>query len=478
MGVSDRVRVADGQTGRIQPKALLLRGAMIASATLAVFIMSADGAAWAATCTHYASPSGSGNGASASSPFKIANFWPLAGPGKTLCLLDGKYTGDQSMITPPQYLAGSANSPITIRALNDGKVSLDGQGVRQPVVLRYNDYFVLEGFNAHNSASTLSIIELVDSHHNVLRRVVGWHAGSAKAIFALTRAKHNLIEDCAGFGVARKILSAAYGGDNTTVRRFWGSWEESSTIGPKMTMTPVYNNIGMLVENSILTWNSPMTSMDQPYGLLAVDRMDSTDRQVFVKIYGSIAYLTESAQGFLPSQQLLITKLDQVELKDVVSYYPPGMHLSKKTFLLANCSTANSGGSPCPTSTLKATNLTSIGGAGPSISSMWVKSNIRSGPDTKTLYPSGQSLFVNSGSYGATICKRYVNGTLTNEPLWPWPMNQRIMDAMASAGKQPVDVTGTIEQMFGLIPSQCRQGSPSPSQVDTEAPAPPTLAIR
>ena len=82
----------------------------------------------AATCTHYASPTGTGTGTSAAQPFKIANFWPLAKPGYTLCLLDGQYTGSASMINPPQNLSGTASAPITVRALNDGKVTINGQG--------------------------------------------------------------------------------------------------------------------------------------------------------------------------------------------------------------------------------------------------------------------------------------------------------------------------------------------------------------
>jgi hypothetical protein len=61
------------------------------------------------------------------------------------------------------------------------------------------------------------------------------------------------------------------------------------------------------------------------------------------------------------------------------------------------------------------------------------------------------------------VCKKYVNGKLTNEPLWPWPMNQRIINAMRQAGKAPVDVTKTMEQIFGPIPSDCRGGVSTPS---------------
>jgi hypothetical protein len=45
----------------------------------------------------------------------------------------------------------------------------------------------------------------------------------------------------------------------------------------------------------------------------------------------------------------------------------------------------------------------------------------------------------------------------TTQPLWPWPMNQRIKDALVQSGRQPVDVTGTVEKMLGRIPQECRE---------------------
>src|SRR5215510_6052440 len=52
-------------------------------------IILAESANAQVACTHYASPGGGGNGLSQSSPFQIGNFWKVAQPGNTLCLLDG-----------------------------------------------------------------------------------------------------------------------------------------------------------------------------------------------------------------------------------------------------------------------------------------------------------------------------------------------------------------------------------------------------
>ena len=49
------------------------------------------------------------------------------------------------------------------------------------------------------------------------------------------------------------------------------------------------------------------------------------------------------------------------------------------------------------------------------------------------------------------LLRRYQDGVLTDQPLWPWPMNQRIADAMKSTGYAPVDVTATVEKLLGPI---------------------------
>jgi hypothetical protein len=90
-------------------------------------------------CDYYASPTGTGDGLSQAKPFKISKFWAVATLGKTLCLLDGTYTGSDSMIDPPDNLSGTSKNPITIRALNDGRTVINGEGKYVPVSLGYNN---------------------------------------------------------------------------------------------------------------------------------------------------------------------------------------------------------------------------------------------------------------------------------------------------------------------------------------------------
>jgi len=183
---------------------------------------------------------------------------------------------------------------------------------------------------------------------------------------------------------------------------------------------------------------------------------------------GSISYVT-NADTFYPDQQVFITKVDEVELKDLVAYYESG---SKQTALLMACKVVNDGTAPnCPNPNLTVTNMTNIGGNVPSISSQWQQTNIVSGPNTSAIFSASENLFVNSGNVGATICKRYVDGVLTQEPLWPWPMDQRIYDALQQAGKTPFYVTNVIEDMFGPIPSECKQAQGGGSN---DPPSPPS----
>jgi len=453
---------------------------------LTVFSLSWANQAFSQTsCNYYASPAGTGNGSSSSQPFKIANFWAVAKPGHTLCLLDGQYTGSASMINPPQNLSGTASAPITVRAINDGKVTIHGQGVFRPVLLYYNNYFILENFNARNSAA--SVVALSNSNNNVVRRVAAWDAADGNTvIFSVNYGTHNLLEDVAGWGIARKIFSASQAGNYTTIRRAWGRWEGSHVVGPKMTYTLAYNNYNMICENCIGTWSGermkqtytlvdyygqPWTgtgagtysnySVDQPYGIFSNDGL-ANDKNARTKLLGSIAYL-RGTDRFQASQAVFITKLDSIELTNAATFIEPGSHTNKRPFALYNLQTSTA-------SNLVARKLTSIASANSYYGTEWQKGLLSEGT---TLSAVTNPFLVTST--GANLCYRYHAGALTSQPLWPWPMNQRIIDAMAQSGRNSVDVTATVEKMFGPIPAACRgSDSTTPSSIPS---APVSLVV-
>jgi hypothetical protein len=447
---------------------------------IALAILLTGALADAQTCTHYASPTGIGNGSSVSQPFKIASFWSVAQPGHTLCLLDGQYTGSASMINPPQNRSGTASGRITVKALNDGKVWINGQGSNIPVRLSYNNYFVIEGINASNSVST--VVSITHSDNNIVRRVAAWDAADGNhSIFGIHNANYNLLEDVAGWGIARKIYQSSFAGNYTTIRRAWGRWEGSHVVGPKMTYTLAYNNYNMLVENAIGTWSGermkqtytlldyyskPWTGtgagtysdyrVDQPYGVFGNDGFTGSEsKNARSKLLGSIAYVRGSDR-FQAAQAIFLTKIDSMELVHTAAYIEPGTQTNKRPFALYNLQTSTG-------SNLIARNLSAIGGTTSYYGTEWKTSALSEG----ALSTAVSNPFTSTTS-GANLCHRYQNGTLTTQPLWPWPMNQRIIEATVQSGRAAVDVTATIEKMFGVIPPSCKG-----SNIVSNTPPPP-----
>ncbi len=431
---------------------------------VAALVALGGAASKAATCDYYASPNGGGNGRSPSSPFKISSFWSVASPGKTLCLLDGTYTYWSGKILPPKGLNGASGLPITIRALNDGKVLISGGGWA-PVHLDYNDWFVIEGINACCAGQT--VVELSHAHNNVIRRVAAWDAADNNSeIFGVHDGLYNLLEDVAGWGTARKIFQMSYGGDYTTIRRAWGRWERSTVVGPKMTYSLAYNNYYATCENCLGTWSAqgvpasyvlmgydgkPWTGngagtytnhdLYQAYGIFAIDREDA-DKNSHAKLLGSLAYVLPT-NIYKPPYLVFVSKLSSIDIKDTTSYIPAGTNSSVLPFGLY----AQADGSH-----LNASDVTSFGGAKSTFQAPWVTSNAWSGPSPASYSP-GENIF--NTTRGANLCYQYKNGNLTNVPLWPWPMNQRIKDALVQSGRTAVDITATIQGMLGAIPAAC-----------------------
>jgi len=434
-------------------------------------------------CDFYAAPNGTGNGKTTAGPFKIADFWPLAAPGKTLCLMDGTYTADGSMILPPQNLSGADGAPITIRALNDGKVLLNGGGSQLPVQLYHNDWFVIDGIDA--CCSSGSVVALGVSNHNVVRRVAAWDAADGNyEIFGAHGASYNLFEDVAGWGTARKIFQMSQGGNYTTVRRAWGRWERSTVVGPKLTYTLAYNNYHLICENCIGTWSGekqpdsyvlldyygqPWTGpgagtftngyVDQPVGVFGVDGAD--DKNADVRLLGSLAYVLPTDK-YKASDVVWVGGIDAVTIQDTAVYIAPGTNLNVRPFNLVGLPTGVA-------EHLLALNLTAFGGSTSAFANGWLGANVWTAASANGAYSPGESIF--RTARGASLYYRYQDGQLTNQALWPWPMNQRIFDATVRSGRAGVDVTSTVESFFGEIPLISR------TQVVPVAPRRPTPRI-
>lgn len=448
-------------------------------------------------CTHYASVDGGGDGSSEGSPFAVADFWPVAQAGDTLCLLDGAYRGADAMIAPPfawdgqsctSLYGGTQSAPITIAALHDGAVELDGEGERVPIRLGCAAWVVVAGVDAHSSSS--SVVSISRSQDVLVRRVVAWDANDENTdVFGVHYGARNVLEDVAGFGVARKTMSCSQGGDECVCRRCWLRWEGCTNIGPKMSLSMWYNSLGELAENVIATWdNGSMPDVyttqnngelwtgnfagthtggepDQAYGLFSRDRNDDTT-VAQARIFGSIGYL-RGAHRYDPGSAYFLNGEDEVSMENSVAYAEPGNYDGVKPFWLYGPANGSQGIG------LEATDLSGIGVTDDDITAEWVQTDVEHASSAAEL---GDSVFVGDG---ARVCYEYVDGVETTTPLWPWRMNGRILAATTRAaaadhhhylyqGNPPTrmlvndpheieDVTATIEAMFGPIPSACRR---------------------
>ncbi|MCB9094370.1 MAG: hypothetical protein H6621_04795 [Halobacteriovoraceae bacterium] len=421
---------------------------------------------------YYASPEGSGDGKTLKTPFKISKFWNLAKPGDTLCLLDGRYTGSDSMITPPENLSGTQEKAIKISTFNDGKASIDGEGKYAPISLYKNDWWILEGFNAHDAGSlngdiNVSVIFLNYSSNNIIRRVVGWEAGDGNTnVMGVHHGDNNLVEDSAFWGRARKVVSNSQQGNKAIFRRVFARWEGCQSADPKMTFALSYNSYDALCENCIGTWDSLRMEenyelhdydnnglgvfmnnyeVQQPNGIFSHDGFDVLPDVANIRLYGSIAYLTKDQRfhnNYKKWAGPFWYELKGVDLKDNLSYIEPGSHddiwrmyLSKINYQGSNF----------------AKNMTLIGGTEELIEAAdWASENIYSSDDANELVARNGNLLVSDTTLKtANIMKRYVNGKLTDEDLWPWPMNQRIFDALIEGGYPPFDLTKTVFEFGG-----------------------------
>jgi poly(3-hydroxybutyrate) depolymerase len=355
-------------------------------------------------------------------------------------------------------------------------VEIDGQSTNPTFELRYNNYFTIEGMNVHHPGSptnwSVSVVYLNYSSNNILRRICAWEARDGNTnIFGVHNGTNNLVEDCAGWGTARKIFSNSQQGNFTTFRRCFARWEGSHAQGPKHGFALSYNSYNALAENCVGTWdgikmkqNYELLDYDnngmgqffsnyqvqQPNGIFSHDGFDVQPDIANIRIYGCIAYLKANQRHHNSTKKMATTytyEIKGVDIKSSLAYIEPGSRTDIPIIYLDGGTTANN----------KASDLTLIGGGSPTLSSTYSPVNIN------RLTTCGTT------NTGAIITKRTVNGVQTNEDLWPWPMNQRIMDAMVMGGYAPYDVT---KEVFGL----CGSTAPTPPATDIVAVAKQWLA--
>jgi hypothetical protein len=423
--------------------------------------------------TYYVSPSGNDaySGTTEGSAWGTFNHaWKFLYPGDTLILLDGVYRQTLN----PNVRNGQPGLPITIRAKNDGKAIIDGEHVRMPVKLGdtwpgpIGEYFVIEGIVAKNSSY---MVYGIWGSHNILRRVSGYNANTDTNahVFAISGyGKYNLIEDCVAAGTGRKMVVVHLGEFNTVRRCFadWRQWDgrEWHDCWPWGDGIEIYNASNNIIENSIAYSMNPTYQIS----LLA---QGSNNRSTGNKILGTMAIRSGmKADGTpvdwgttrpQPTEYTCIRDFESwggqrdgfnvytayAEIKDnlwqdIFAWGSAGVGVSWISSLGTYPTTGNNhinratilnngldnpcGGWPCVLGGLHTDALQADLNHFTSITNSKIENIFVSWPT----YPNGSRNLTSMNGEGARLTHRYIDGALTNQPLWPWPMEARIQNEL------------------------------------------------
>lgn len=452
---------------------------------------------------YYISPSGNDANAGTSEGSAWATFnraWETLYPGDTLILLDGVYR--QSL--NPNKRNGEPGKPITIRAKNDGKAIIDGEYQRIPVKLGdtwpgpIGNYFVIEGIVARNSNDL--VIMVTRAHHNIFRRVSAYNANtdtnSAVIGVLWPEAQYNLFEDCVAAGTGRKMVYTFQGQHNVFRRCFtyWQAWDgrEWHDDWPWGDNLQVYNGSYNIIENSISYGPVPLWGIsiqanhpdakaigNQVLGSIAIQagmKEDGTP-MVWGNTRPQPTTHTQIRDFNWPSQRAGIVLFGQGEmrdnlLQDVFAWGNAGLGLTVSPGTTYH---PNNGNNQVHHATIVNNGLDNPDGpwpgrfGGKNTDVLQAELNWFTSAEDNYLenvfvswpgYPSGARNLSPQKGAGARLDNRYVDGVLTNEPLWPWPMEDRIQ---AELGLGITEIMTTLIKEHTLPPTQTRTPTPSPS---------------
>jgi hypothetical protein len=399
------------------------------------------------------------------------------------------------MIQPPNGLSGVPQKPITIRALNDGKVLIDAQyqyarGTfnSQPAALQYNSWFVIEGINAAHG--NYGVVGAGDgANNNIFRRVIAWDGAGAGCdqnsmpMGAGTNSNppgssDNVFEDVAAWGCGRKTFGLFRDTRTTVLRGFFMKTAFSGPNGVGGTpFTYAYDSIDTYVANTIVT-------QDLAYGGTEPDTTGIFDKDHYLSydgplpltirhtLRGNIVYVMDP-QG--RSTGTLWTM--GVVMCGPGADTPAGLVVNVDAHNLL-CMRRNEG--------WPREGINGIGVTGPgcdNVARNWTDSLGDLSAGTQTTDTGQQRLdgfqngLLNLGastqpSSGAWLRYRYnPDKSLSTTELWPWPMNERIKEALVASGyatrgldgKGETDLTKLIFRLTGASNQGGNQCATSPS---------------
>jgi hypothetical protein len=374
------------------------------------------------------------------------------------------------MILPPAGLKGTGTAPITVRAEQDGAVTLDAQHTGFAVFLgkhdgRGNDWFVIEGINGTNG---LESILRVASSDSILRRVLAWNGTSGAPTDGISIVGlRSRVEDCAVWGMnLRKPLQGSQVGNlqGATYRRCWAEWNDHPETDqrPNNTLQIGYNSTNQLFENLILTWDTrgQIGDTEGVIGAMTTNTAGKANEVEGTRLLGSLLYIRPGAT-YSASKLFQAQNTTGLRVTDTAMVVPAGYE-SVRPMYLYHCGTPSCAENVC-------TNCLAVHAGQPLVNenaSGWTLPGLRQGRSLAEATGGASAFTALPG-----LCREYENGTLTQEKLWPWKMDNRISDARIASGFPPVNVTAAVESALGPIPAECRRETPS---TDT---TPPTVHI-
>ena len=386
-------------------------------------------------------------------------------PGDTLILHDGLYTNGQ---LHADGIHGRQTTPITIQAEHDGKAIIDGAGSASPVIeVNNSSYVIIDGLVARNAGPGEDVVNVSgQSDHVTIRRVTAYNAGSGNAhVFDVAFGPTNvLIEDCVGWGQGRYIF-LAYHSSNVIFRRTWARWTTQSNFSPApRACYGIYGSSNITLENPIcihdipdqpssdyftaiwITTDGPQEDNAKILGAMFLDNWEG------IWVNGSSGNNTQVIDSFFDHTRQQGSFNTTTNHGDAIMWGTnngSGGGVDSSTFVNNEVGfSKQTSQNPTLTNTLFVNNDTAIVG-NPTHSFLDFFGNGSIGTSIGTTdkrvdpgyniakYGTGAYLFVPPNSplkgaglggsdIGANIIYKYQNGVLTNQPLWPWPMEDRI----------------------------------------------------
>ncbi len=413
--------------------------------------------------TYYASP-----GDNLASKIRVLR------PGDTLVLNDGTYTSLRLDPNNGTAIHGTATAPIAIKAANDGKAIFDPHGSTQPIFVNGSSFVTIQGFVARNSVDNVVYLFGGGGYpddHITLRRITAYNAAPGNNIIFENAYgnSHILIEDCAGWGVGRYIFDN-YHVSYTTLRRTFAYWESEPNFAAPRAGYAVYGSHDIVLENVISRHVLPPSSVTddpQEYAALYRTTNDTLNYPTYnttlrgVMFYdnwdgmygnGSSGLHTQITNSYFESPNAFSTTAgtstndkgnginwwnayDGTITNSVFANSTIGFarHNSSAIITINNSVFLNNGTAITNATSQSYNDFYGNGSNGVSLAS--TDTTVNPGYETTTygrgaylmLPPALQGKGQNGADIGANILYEYQDGVLTNQPLWPWPMENRIM---------------------------------------------------